>query len=87
VPVYPVVPTSTIDRSLSSGDLIPIEEREASEVLDIAVKGERVTPVHASALNPAFDVTPHHLITGWVTEKGVIAPPFDVNLPDDSLKN
>ena len=81
VPVYPVAPTSTIDLNLASGDQIPIEERDASEVLDISIKGERVTPANARALNPAFDVTPHHLVTAWVTEKGVIYPPFQVNLP------
>jgi len=80
VPVYPVVPTSTIDLSLKSGDLIPIEERDASEVLDITVKGERVAPAGAGAINPAFDVTPHPLVTGWVTEKGVIYPPFEINV-------
>ena len=80
VPVYPVVPTSTIDLSLASGDLIPIEERSADEVLDIQVKGERVAPVGAKARNPAFDVTPCHLVTAWVTEKGVIYPPFHTNI-------
>lgn len=80
VPVYPVVPTSTIDLSLPSGDRIPIEERSADEVLDIQVNGERVAPVGAKARNPAFDVTPCHLVTGLVTEKGVIAPPFTANL-------
>jgi len=79
VPVYPVVPTSTIDLSLPDGDGIPIEERDPSEVLDIQIKGERVVPDGAKARNPAFDVTPHQLITAWVTEKGVIAPPFAVN--------
>jgi methylthioribose-1-phosphate isomerase len=80
VPVYPVVPTSTIDLSLPSGDLIPIEERSADEVLELQVKGERVAPEGAQARNPAFDVTPCHLVTAWVTEKGVIAPPFQRNI-------
>lgn len=80
VPVYPVVPTSTIDINLASGDMIPIEERDANEVLDIQVKGERVMPENAHARNPAFDVTPHHLVTAIVTEKGVIPPPFAENL-------
>ncbi len=81
VPVYPVVPTSTIDLALPSGDLIPIEERSASEVLNIEVHGERIVPAGAQARNPAFDVTPHHLLTALVTEKGIIYPPFGVNLP------
>jgi methylthioribose-1-phosphate isomerase len=81
VPVYPVVPTSTIDLSLPNGDNIPIEERDPSEILDISIKGEPVMPEGARAFNPAFDVTPHHLITAWVTELGIISPPFEANLP------
>ena len=77
VPVYSVFPTSTIDFSLQNGEDIPIEEREAGEVLNIEVRGEKVTPEGATARNPAFDVTPHRLFTGWVTEKGVILPPFE----------
>ena len=80
VPFYPVVPTSTIDLSLSSGDLIPIEERDSGEVLDIQFRGERVTPLEAQARNPAFDVTPARLVTGIVTENGIAYPPFDKSL-------
>jgi len=80
VPFYPVVPTSTIDLSLASGDLIPIEERNPDEVLDIQFKGERVTPLEAQARNPAFDVTPARLVTGIVTENGIAYPPFEINL-------
>lgn len=81
VPVYPVVPSSTVDLSLPHGDLIPIEERDPGEVLDIQVHGERVMPEGAQARNPAFDVTPHQYLTALVTEKGVIYPPFSTNLP------
>jgi methylthioribose-1-phosphate isomerase len=80
VPFYPVVPTSTIDLSLASGDLIPIEERNPNEVLDIQFQGEAVTPKNAKARNPAFDVTPNRLVTGIVTENGIAYPPFEVNL-------
>jgi methylthioribose-1-phosphate isomerase len=80
VPAYSVVPISTIDFSLAHGDLIPIEERNPDEVLDIQFQGERVTPIEAQARNPAFDVTPNRLITGIVTESGVVYPPFEVNL-------
>ncbi len=80
VPRYSVVPTSTVDLSLASGDLIPIEERDPDEVLALDLKGLRVTPENASARNPAFDVTPHRLITGIVTENGVVYPPFETNL-------
>lgn len=80
VPAYSVVPTSTVDLSLEHGDLIPIEERDPEEVLGIQFHGERVAPVEAEARNIAFDVTPNRLITGIVTENGVVYPPFDVNL-------
>lgn len=80
VPFYPVVPTSTIDLSLASGDLIPIEERDPQEVLGLEFMGERVTPPNAKARNIAFDVTPNRLVTGIVTENGVVYPPFEVNL-------
>ncbi len=80
VPVYPVVPTSTIDLSVPEGDLIPLEERDPGEVLEIQFQGERVAPIEAEARNIAFDVTPHRLITAIVTEKGIIQPPFNSNL-------
>jgi methylthioribose-1-phosphate isomerase len=82
VPFYAVVPTSTVDLSLPHGDLIPIEERDPQEVLDLQIGGERVAPPGASARNPAFDVTPNRLVTAIITENGVVYPPFDVNLPD-----
>lgn len=80
IPFYPVVPSSTIDFSLAHGDLIPIEYRDGAEVLDIAYQGEVVAPAGATALNPAFDVTPHKYVTAIVTEKGVVYPPFERNL-------
>ena len=80
VPVYSVVPTSTIDLSLKDGTQIPIEERNADEVLGIEFHGERIAPKNAKARNPAFDVTPNRLITAIVTENGVVYPPFQKNL-------
>ena len=80
VPFYPVVPTSTIDLSLAHGDLIPIEERNPEEVLGLEFNGERVAPKNAKARNIAFDVTPNRLVTGIVTENGVVYPPFEINL-------
>ena len=80
VPVYSVFPLSTLDLTLSCGDLVPIEERDAGEVLDLAYKGEAVAPLGARALNPAFDVTPHELLTALVTEVGIITPPFEQKL-------
>jgi methylthioribose-1-phosphate isomerase len=66
--------------SLPSGDMIPIEERSAQEVLGLQVNGLAIAPSGAKARNPAFDVTPHRLLTAIVTEKGVIYPPFGENL-------
>ncbi len=80
VPAYSVSPTSTVDLSLEHGGLIPIEERDPEEVLGIQFHGERVAPIEAEARNIAFDVTPHRLITGIVTENGVVYPPFEINL-------
>jgi methylthioribose-1-phosphate isomerase len=80
IPVYSVAPTSTIDLTLMDGSLIPIEERDQDEVLGIQFHGERVVPKMAKARNPAFDVTPNRLITGIVTENGIVRPPFDENL-------
>lgn len=87
VPVYSVFPTSTVDLSLPHGDLIPIEMRDASEVLDLQVSGQPVYPAKARALNPAFDVTPHHLLTGLITENGVVYPPFHINLSKNVLQS
>jgi methylthioribose-1-phosphate isomerase len=80
VPFFAVVPTSTIDLTLAEGSLIQIEERNPSEVLDLEAKGEQIAPEGARARNPAFDVTPQRLITGIVTENGVVYPPFESNL-------
>jgi len=81
VPVYPVFPATTADLSLATGDEIPIEERDADEVLGITFHGEPVAPKGARVRNPAFDVTPHELLTALVTDRGIVKPPFDINLP------
>jgi methylthioribose-1-phosphate isomerase len=80
VPTYAVLPTSTIDLAVANGREIPIEEREPAEVLDIQIRGEHAMPRGATALNPAFDVTPHRLITAIVTEAGIVSPPFNEGL-------
>ncbi|HEY4690942.1 MAG TPA: S-methyl-5-thioribose-1-phosphate isomerase [Anaerolineae bacterium] len=78
IPFYPVVPTSTIDLKLKSGDEIPIEERDEREVTEI--DGVRIAPVGVKVGNPAFDVTPHRYVTGIVTENGIAYPPFELSL-------
>ncbi len=78
VPFYAVMPTSTIDMNLASGDDIPIEQRDETEVTTI--DGVRIAPEGVNVGNPAFDVTPHKYITALVTEKGLVYPPFQENL-------
>ncbi len=78
IPFYVAAPVSTIDFEIPSGADIPIEERPAEEVSKFA--GVRTAPENAQVYAPAFDVTPAALITGIVTEIGVIAPPFEKNI-------
>jgi methylthioribose-1-phosphate isomerase len=78
VPFYVAAPTSTLDLSLVSGEEIPIEERNIAEVTHF--RGYPIAPKGVKAFNPAFDVTPHSLIHGIITEKGIIRKPFHKNL-------
>jgi methylthioribose-1-phosphate isomerase len=78
VPFYVAVPGPTIDWALTDGRAIPIEQRAPREVTHISGELEaggiadvRVTPAHSPAANPAFDVTPARLVTGFVTERGI----------------
>lgn len=74
IPFYVAAPLSTIDRALASGDAIPIEERAPEEISEWA--GKRVTADGVRVFAPAFDVTPHELITAIITDAGVLLPPF-----------
>jgi len=78
VPFYVAAPTSTIDMATTNGDAIDIEERDGAEITQI--DGVAVAPEGAPVYNPAFDVTPNRLITGIITERGIIAPPFTAAL-------
>ena len=80
IPFYPCIPTSTVDLSLPTGDDIPIEERQADEVVNITYQGRPAAPEGVQVANPAFDVTPCRYITGIVTENGVAYPPFETSL-------
>ena len=82
VPVYSVVPTSTIDLTISSGDDIVIEERKAEEVTDLRFMGEAAAPAGVPVYNPAFDCTPHRYLTGIITEEGICYPPFEKSLAE-----
>lgn len=75
VPFYSVAPTSSFDPSCPSGDRIAIEHRGAEEVA--VPLGVRVAPAASAVFNPAFDVTPAALVTGYVTERGILHPPFE----------
>jgi methylthioribose-1-phosphate isomerase len=68
-----VAPTSTVDPATASGDGVPIEQRDAGEVLSFA--GRRVAAPGAQAENPVFDVTPARLIDALVTERGALPNP------------
>lgn len=74
VPFYCAAPWSTVDVALADGDLIPIEQRSPAEVTMIA--GRAIAPDRATALNPAFDVTPARYVTGFITDRGIVQPPF-----------
>jgi methylthioribose-1-phosphate isomerase len=74
IPFYVAAPISTIDLGTASGRDIPIEERSAREVTHVGAA--QVAPDGAAVWNPAFDVTPHHLIAGIITERGIVRPPF-----------
>jgi methylthioribose-1-phosphate isomerase len=74
IPFYVAAPTSTVDLALPSGDRIPIEERSAAEVTHLA--GRPMAPAGVEVRHPAFDVTPHRLVTAIVTERGVARAPF-----------
>jgi methylthioribose-1-phosphate isomerase len=78
VPFVVAAPTSTLDLATPDGATVPIEARAAEEVTHIA--GVRIAPEGVAVRNPAFDVTPHRLITAIVTEAGVAVPPYTRSL-------
>lgn len=70
VPFYVAAPVSTFDLDTASGEEIPIEERSGEELSVIG--GGMIAPTGAVMLNPAFDVTPHAYVTGYITEDGIL---------------
>jgi methylthioribose-1-phosphate isomerase len=78
IPFYVAAPLSTIDLATADGDAIPIEQRSAREVTHLGPV--QLAPDGASVWNPAFDVTPHELVTGIITEKGIARPPYEQSL-------
>ena len=77
VPFYVAAPLSTFDFESSPEDIV-IEERSVDEVVKVGKK--RIAPKRVRVFNPAFDMTPPDLITGIITERGVLTPPFEKNL-------
>lgn len=78
IPFYVCAPTSSVDLATPDGSSIEIEERKPEEVLEF--RGVRIAPAGTEVRNPAFDVTPAELITGIVTEEGVVRAPFETGL-------
>jgi methylthioribose-1-phosphate isomerase len=75
VPFHCAAPSSSIDAALPDGEGIPIEQRDPDELR--AWSGRRVVADGADILNPAFDVTPARYVTSYITDRGVVAPPFE----------
>jgi methylthioribose-1-phosphate isomerase len=78
IPFYVCAPTNSVDLTTPDGSAIEIEERGQDEVLQF--RGVRIAPPGTEARNPVFDITPADLITGIVTEEGVVAGPFEPGL-------
>ena len=78
VPFYVAAPVSTVDLATADGTDIPIEERDEREVTHVG--STRVVPAGAGIWNPAFDVTPHGLIAGIITDQGICRPPYTESL-------
>ena len=79
IPFYVAAPLSTFDLSKKTGKDIPIEQRQSREVTHYLFKKPSAPP-GVAVFNPAFDVTPHSLISAIITEKGIIKPPFAKNI-------
>jgi methylthioribose-1-phosphate isomerase len=78
IPFYVAAPLSTIDMNIASGEEIPIEERSATEVKQLA--GVSIAPPEVAARHPAFDITPHCYVTAIITERGIAREPYTENL-------
>ena len=79
IPFYTLGPTSTIDMNCPTGADIRIEQRDPDEIKTMWYKEPMALP-EVKCYNPAFDVTDHELLTAIVTDRGIVYPPFDVNL-------
>ncbi len=80
IPFYVAAPLSTIDTNIKSGDEIVIEERSHEEVT--MINGKTICAQGVNVINPGFDVTPHELITGIITEKGILKPDYKMSIAE-----
>jgi methylthioribose-1-phosphate isomerase len=78
IPFYVAAPWSTLDLATEHGDLIPIEQRAATEVTHS--NGKQITPHGVAIENPAFDVTPAKYVTAIITERGVLRAPYEQSI-------
>jgi methylthioribose-1-phosphate isomerase len=78
IPFYVAAPTTTIDLSLKRGEEIPIEQRDPEEVTHLG--DQPLAPEGVHAAYPAFDVTPHGLVTAIITERGIVEQPYEKEL-------
>ena len=78
IPFYVAAPLSTLDSKTPSGNDIEIEERDSSEITECA--GHQIAPDGVAVRSPAFDVTPHKLITGIITDAGLLRPPYSESI-------
>lgn len=78
IPFYVAAPLSTIDPDTTDGSLIPIEQRDFSEVTTVG--GQPICPAGVQVINPAFDVTPARLVTAIITEYGILRPPYETSI-------
>ena len=78
IPFYIAAPFSTFDTSIINGDSIQIEKRSGLEVT--VYSGVQIAPADVNVYNPTFDVTPGSNITAFITDKGIIYPPYEKNL-------
>jgi methylthioribose-1-phosphate isomerase len=79
IPFYIAAPASTFDLNIKTGQGIPIEERDKKEVTELFFK-RPIAPKEVKVFNPAFDITPHNLISAIITDKGIIKPPYKINI-------
>ncbi|MEE9612440.1 MAG: hypothetical protein V3W19_14395, partial [Desulfatiglandales bacterium] len=85
VPFYVAAPLSTIDLSIKTGDMIPVEVRKSQEISHF--KHAEIGPPGVKALNPAFDVTPSRYVSAIITEKGIVRPPYRTEIRKIFQKN